>query len=54
MTQHLSPMRLERMHKVLGGYIDRGEMPGLLALVSRGEDAHVEALGATQSSASPR
>ena len=45
MSQYLSPVRLERMHTVLGGYIDRGEMPGLVALVSRGEDMHVEALG---------
>jgi CubicO group peptidase (beta-lactamase class C family) len=45
MTQRLSTVRLERMHTVLGGYIDRGEMPGLVALVSRGADVHVEALG---------
>jgi hypothetical protein len=45
-TQSLSAERLERMHTVLGGYIDRGEMPGLVALVSRGETVHVEALGA--------
>jgi len=45
MSQYLSPARLERMHTVLGGYIDRSEMPGLVALVSRGEDVHVEALG---------
>jgi CubicO group peptidase (beta-lactamase class C family) len=46
MTQRLSAARLERMHTVLGGYIDRGEMPGLVALVSCGEAVHVEALGA--------
>jgi hypothetical protein len=41
MTQRLSPVRLERMHTVLGGYIDRGEMPGLVAVVSRGEEVRV-------------
>jgi CubicO group peptidase (beta-lactamase class C family) len=41
------------MHAVLGGYIDRGEMPGLVALVSRGEDVHVEALGALSFGGSP-
>jgi CubicO group peptidase (beta-lactamase class C family) len=46
MTQRLSAARLERMHTVLRGYIDRGEMPGLVALVSCGEAVHVEALGA--------
>jgi CubicO group peptidase (beta-lactamase class C family) len=46
MTQRLSAERLERMRDVLGGFVDRGEMPGLVALVSRGADAHVEAIGA--------
>ncbi len=46
MTQRLSAARLERMHTVLGGYVDRGEMPGLVALVSCGEDVYVQALGA--------
>jgi CubicO group peptidase (beta-lactamase class C family) len=53
MTQRLSPVRLERMHTVLGGYVDRGEMPGLVAVVSRGEDVHVEALGALSFGGSP-
>jgi hypothetical protein len=43
-TQGLSAARLERMHTVLGGYIDRGENAGLVALVSRREAVHVEAL----------
>jgi CubicO group peptidase (beta-lactamase class C family) len=38
MTQGLSAVRLERMHTVLGGYIDRGELRGLVTFVSRGED----------------
>jgi CubicO group peptidase (beta-lactamase class C family) len=46
MTQRLSAERLERMHAVLGGFVDRHEMPGLVALVSRGDDQHVEAIGA--------
>jgi CubicO group peptidase (beta-lactamase class C family) len=46
MTQRLSAARLGRMHTALGGYIDRGEIPGLVALVSCGEAVHVEALGA--------
>src|SRR4051812_32825893 len=33
------------MHRVLSGYVERGELPGLVALVSRGADVHVEALG---------
>jgi CubicO group peptidase (beta-lactamase class C family) len=41
----LSKPRLERMHRVLAGYVDREEMPGLVALVGRGDDVHVEVLG---------
>jgi CubicO group peptidase (beta-lactamase class C family) len=41
----LAESRLERMHRVLSGYVERGEMPGLVALVSRHDDVHVEALG---------
>ncbi|MFL6260037.1 MAG: serine hydrolase domain-containing protein [Thermoanaerobaculia bacterium] len=37
--------RLERMHQVLSGYVERKEMPGLVALVSHHDDVHVEALG---------
>jgi len=53
MTQRLSAARLERMHTVLSGYIDRGEMPGIVALVSRGKTVHVEALGALSFGGSP-
>src|SRR5260370_5727085 len=41
----LSKSRLERMHHVLSGYVERQEMPGLVALVSHHDGVHVEALG---------
>ena len=41
------------MHTVLGGYIDRGEMPGLVALVSCGEAVHVEVQGALSFGGTP-
>ena len=41
----LSKPRLERMHQILSGYIDRKELPGLVALVSHQDDVHVETLG---------
>src|SRR5258708_35336289 len=44
-TAGLSKSRLERMHQVLSGYVERNEMPGLVALVSRHDDVHLEALG---------
>jgi CubicO group peptidase (beta-lactamase class C family) len=44
-TAGLSMLRLERMHHVLSGYVERREMPGLVALVSRHDDIHMETLG---------
>src|SRR6267154_1393056 len=44
-TAGLSKSRLERMHQVLSGYVERKEIPGLVALVSRHDDVHVETLG---------
>jgi len=46
MTKHFSLARLERMRAVMRGYVERGEMPGLVALVSCGEEVHIEAIGA--------
>ena len=43
----LSKGRLERMHDVMAGYVDRGELPGLVALVSRRGEVHVDAIGTT-------
>ena len=37
--------RLQRMHDVLRSHVARGDMPGLVALVSRCGETHVEALG---------
>ncbi len=44
-TRGLTKSRLERMSQVLSGYVERKEMPGLVALVSHNDDVHVEALG---------
>jgi CubicO group peptidase (beta-lactamase class C family) len=44
-TAGLSKSRLERMHQVLSGYVERKEMPGLVALVSHHDVVHVETLG---------
>jgi CubicO group peptidase (beta-lactamase class C family) len=40
-----SKTRLARMHHVLAGHVSRGAMPGLVALVSRRGETHVEAIG---------
>jgi len=41
----LSVPRLDRMRDVLSGYVDRDEIPGLVALVSRQGYVHIDALG---------
>jgi CubicO group peptidase (beta-lactamase class C family) len=41
----LSKSRLDRMRRVLSGYIEREDMPGLVALVSHHDDVHAETLG---------
>jgi len=41
----LSKARLGRMHDVLAGYVERAEVPGLTALVSRRGEVHVDAIG---------
>lgn len=41
----LSKLRLERMHQVLSGYVERKELPGIVALVGRDDEVHVETLG---------
>lgn len=40
-----SPARLERLSRVMAGYVERGALPGLVALVSRHDEVHVEAHG---------
>ena len=42
----LSQARLERMRVVMAGYVERGEVPGLVTLISRRGETHVEAIGA--------
>jgi CubicO group peptidase (beta-lactamase class C family) len=40
-----SEARLGRMHKVMAGYVERGTVPGLVTLVSRRGETHVDAIG---------
>ncbi|MBO3747770.1 beta-lactamase family protein [Streptosporangiaceae bacterium NEAU-GS5] len=43
-----SAVRLGRLRTVLGGHVERGEVPGLVALVARRGEVHVEVLGTTE------
>jgi CubicO group peptidase (beta-lactamase class C family) len=42
----LSAERLKRLHHVMTGYVERGEVPGLVTLVARRGEGHVDAIGA--------
>jgi CubicO group peptidase (beta-lactamase class C family) len=44
-TRGLSKARLGRMHDVLAGYVERGDLPGLVTLISRRGEVQVDALG---------
>ena len=44
-TGGLSTARLGRMHDVMAGYVERGDVPGLVTLVSRRGEVHVDAIG---------
>jgi CubicO group peptidase (beta-lactamase class C family) len=41
----LSEARLGRMHNLMASYVERGELPGLVTLVSRRGETHVDAIG---------
>ena len=41
----LSRARLGRMHEVLAGHVADGDVPGLVALVSRRGEIHADVIG---------
>ncbi|HET6474194.1 MAG TPA: serine hydrolase domain-containing protein [Pseudomonadales bacterium] len=41
----LSSARLTRMHDVMAGHVERGDVPGLVTLLCRRGDVHVDAIG---------
>jgi CubicO group peptidase (beta-lactamase class C family) len=43
----LSRARLDRLHDVMTGHVERGDMPGLVTLIGRRGEVHVDAIGAT-------
>jgi CubicO group peptidase (beta-lactamase class C family) len=45
MSGEFCKTRLARMHDVLQGHVARGEVPGLVSLISRCGETHVETLG---------
>ena len=43
----LSEARLDRMHEVMAGHVESGHLPGLVTLLSRRGETHVDAIGMT-------
>ena len=41
----LSKARLCRMHNVMAGYVERGEVPGIVTLISRRGEVHADEIG---------
>src|SRR5258708_21382678 len=41
----LCKARLGRMHDAMAGYVERGEVPGIVTLVSRRGEVHIDAIG---------
>jgi CubicO group peptidase (beta-lactamase class C family) len=45
MNAAFSATVLRRLRDAMSGYVERGEVPGLVTLVSRGDETHVDAFG---------
>jgi CubicO group peptidase (beta-lactamase class C family) len=46
-TGGFSQERLDRMHAIMAGHVERGEVPGLVSAVSRRGEVHVDVIGST-------
>jgi CubicO group peptidase (beta-lactamase class C family) len=44
-NESFSEARLGRMHDILAGHVERGKVPGVVTLVSRRGEVHVDAIG---------
>src|ERR1700733_11735725 len=52
-TGAFSKARLRRIHDIMAGYVERGEIPGMVTLVSRRGEVEVDALGLKSSGGDP-
>lgn len=49
----LSAAGLTRLHRAMAGYVERGDLPGVVTVVSRRGETHVDAIGSTAFGAGP-
>ncbi|GAB2953112.1 serine hydrolase [Micromonospora polyrhachis] len=52
-NRSFSETGLRRLHDVLARHVESGKIPGLVALVGRGEETHVEAIGTMRHDGGP-
>lgn len=45
MSSGLSTERLARMHEIMAGHVARGAVPGLVTLIARRGEVHVDVIG---------
>ena len=46
-TGRLNQARVADLHHAMTGYVERGDIPGIVTLIARGADVHVDAIGTT-------
>jgi len=46
-TSSLSQTGLDRLHRAMADRVENGELPGMVMVVARGDEAHVDAFGTT-------
>src|SRR5712671_4115485 len=44
-TSKLNETRVADLHKTMAGYVERGDIPGIVTLIARGDEIHVDAIG---------
>ena len=44
-TDKLNKARVADLHMTMTGYVDRGDIPGIVTLLGRGGEIHVDAIG---------
>jgi CubicO group peptidase (beta-lactamase class C family) len=44
-TNNLNQARVADLHVAMTGYVERGDIPGIVTLIARGDEVHVHAIG---------
>jgi CubicO group peptidase (beta-lactamase class C family) len=44
-TNRLNKVRVADLHAAMSGYVERGDIPGIVTLIGHGEEMHVDAVG---------